>query len=112
HFPGSKTVVFDGYGCDPSTKTEEQVRRTNGKMSATIKFLETTILSTNQQYLLANRHNKSRFVRMLASYLKQPNINVIEAPAGADTLIVQAALRDGERNRVIVVTNTDVARYG
>lgn len=105
----SPTVVFDGYGT-LSTKIAEQKRRAAKTPSADIIFTESMTTTTTQEQFLTNENNKSRLIEAVSKHLYNAGINVEQAPADADTLIVSTALKlaDGEHTITVVGTDTDL----
>lgn len=106
HYGQSVTVVFDGYS-SPSTKDEEHSRRT-GKVSAETVVDDCLPAFLSQGVFMTN---KVRFINLLSSHLQSTGIDVIHAPADADSLIVSTSLdlaRTGKISVIVGEDNTDL----
>ena len=64
-------VVFDGYGCDPSTKDETHERRTGSEMGVDVDFTDDMILKMKKKLFLANFKNKQKFINSLSSQMEK-----------------------------------------
>ena len=91
HFGVGTVTVFDGYRT-VSTKAAEQLRRAKKSTSSDILFDQNMKTTTTQAAFLANNHNKERLIEMLRSLLNEACIQMKQAQADADALIVSTAL--------------------
>ena len=109
HFGFGTLVVFDGYLCKHSTKEAEQNRRASRAVSRDILFDENMETMTTQAAFLANGLNKMRLITMLSNKLALCGIQVQQADADADRLIVSSSLSVAKESpgRPVVVTGTD-----
>ena len=103
------TVVFDGYGDTTKiVKAGEQCRRTTKTSSTSdIIFDQFMKVPANQQ-LLANIHNKSRFISMPSDMLITENIAVKQAQNDAEVLIIETTIEQFNATNTIVVVGEDV----
>ena len=102
-------VLFDGSSFNfSSTKSAERSRRSNGTSSAGIVFIQNTIITVQQDKLLGNINNKTRFIKYLTQSLQENNIIVKQAEDDVDCLIVHTALGISCHFSVIVSKDTDV----
>ena len=99
------TIVFDGYESPLSTKDTAHQRRSR-TVGREVLFSEEMILTTKKEEFLSNKANKSRFIKMLATYLANRCVHVIQAKDDADVLIVQTAV-DFSRSQNVVVIGDD-----
>ena len=87
---GTCNIVFDGYSEGPSTKDHEHVRRNASKRSNTeVHCNVTNKINIKQDVFLANNTNKSRFIDMLSSYLREAGNTVVGCKEDADTEIAK-----------------------
>ncbi|XP_028418322.1 uncharacterized protein LOC114543611 [Dendronephthya gigantea] len=100
-------IVFDGYSDAPSTKCAEQNRRAMKAQSTEILFTDDMPITIRQERFLTNGKNKARFIEGLTRYLEHAEIEVKQAVADADALIVRTAI-DLSTNNNVVVVGTDV----
>ena len=107
HFCAGCYVIFDGYSNGPSTKGVEQERRAMEVRSSDIEFAEDMPVAVRQECFFANEKNKARFIRALADHMEMAGIEVKQAPADADTVIVRTAI-DLSPTIDVVVVGTDV----
>lgn len=63
--------------------------------------------TTTQAAFLANGHNKQHLIEMLSDFLNQADVQVKQAQADADALIVSTALSLAESGKPVVVVGTD-----
>lgn len=101
------TVVFDGYPSEPTTKGEEQRRRERRKSSIHIQFENSMKTTTTSQDFLGNTHNKVALITALTAHLIKVNINVAQAEADADLLIVSTALQKARNGLCAIVVGQD-----
>ena len=92
HFGDKITIVFDGYDDPLSTKVAEQERRVSNNVSAQIVFNGETVLCTTKKDFLNNRKNKSHFIQLLITRLKEANISCQQSSGDADQMISSTAL--------------------
>ena len=97
-------VVYDGYDGPPTTKSQEQMRRSLKNSSPDIIFEKPTPSTTSQQSFLANGHNKSQLISGIKSY---GLLNTVQATADADVLIVNTALEECKTRECVVVVGSD-----
>ena len=87
---GANFVVFDGYE-QTSTKSDTQILRAkNSFADVEINLTKKTV--TDRNNFMGCYTNKKRFINMLAHKLTSHGINVVQAKADADTIIVKTAL--------------------
>ena len=106
HYGTGTTIVFDGYRTI-STKATEQMRRAKKTTSSDILFDKNMQTTTTQAAFLANNNNKGHLIQMLTGILIQVGIQVKQAEADADSLIVSTALSLAECGKPVVVVGTD-----
>lgn len=106
HYGAGTVTVFDGYSMI-STKAAEQLRRAKKSTSSDILFDQNMPTTTTQAAFLANGHNKERLIEMLSDLLNQAGVQVKQAQADADALIVSTALSLAESGKPVVVVGTD-----
>ena len=106
HYGAGTTIVFDGYRT-LSTKAAEQLRRAKKSTSRDILFDLNMQTTTSQTAFLANNHNKEHLIDMLIDLLNQADIQVKQAQADADALIVSTALSLAVSGKTVVVVGTD-----
>ena len=106
HYGVGTTTVFDGYRT-VSTKAAGQLRRAKKSTSGDILFDQNMQTTTTQAAFLANNHNKERLIEMLSGLLNQAGIQVKQAQADADALIVSTALSLAAPGKPVVVVGTD-----
>ncbi|KAJ8875534.1 hypothetical protein PR048_023429 [Dryococelus australis] len=107
NYSTSVIVVFDGYGESLSTKGEERKRSASFMCSRNIELDRSTAVRTSQRDFLKNTHNKEQLIRLLIESFEHAGLVVIQAPADADTLIVETALRNYPVNKQVVVLAND-----
>jgi len=109
HFGLDALVVFDGYMSKHSTKEAKQKRRASRAVSRDILFDENMATMTTQAAFLANGRNKMRLITMLSNKFSICGIQVQQAEADADRLIVSSSLSlaKGSPERPVVVIETD-----
>lgn len=103
----SCAVVFDGYPDTPTTKGEEQRRRSSRDQSCEILFEDSMTVSTSQTQFLSNSKNKQRFIHRLSNYLTALGISVIQSYDDADTDIVREALQRCRGGRTVTIVGDD-----
>lgn len=112
HYGQQVTCIFDGYDNLNSTKCYEQERRVGGNVAPTIVFTTDTSLSRcSQKDFLNNRHNKSKFIKMLLTRFLEEGIASFQSQGDADCLIATTALTSANHNNqpvVLVGTDTDL----
>ena len=107
HYGNSTTVVFDGYGNQPSTKANEQQRRAQKNTYRDIMFEES--MPTTQAAFISNGNNKKRLIERLTEKMLLAGIRVKQAQADADTLIVSTALSTAESEKLpVIVVGTEM----
>ncbi|KAK3894781.1 hypothetical protein Pcinc_001503 [Petrolisthes cinctipes] len=107
HYYGAGTVtVFDGYRT-ASTKAAEQLRRAKKSTSSDILFDQNMKTTTTQAAFLANNHNNERLIEMLSGLLNEAGIQMKQAQADTDALIVSTALSLTASGKPVVVVGTD-----
>ena len=106
---GGCSVIFDGYGNEPSIKDHEHVRKAK-LFSPDLAIEESMPAYRNQAAFFANKQNKRFFIQLLSAHLRANQCFVCEAVDDADTVIAQCALtRALNKERVVVVADdTDV----
>jgi len=100
------TVVFDGYGNIPNTKDAEHARRISRGRSLDIIIDEAMACSSKPSEFLANEKNKVQLIALLSKKLNDEGINVRQAKADADVLIVTTAIdlsKEHSDFRVVIV---------
>ena len=106
---GSATIVFDGYGEDPSTKDAAHLRRTGGVCSTTINFTRNMILNSKKEQFLSNPHNKQRFIDLLSDKLNENGCTVHHAEGDADVLIVAKTMESArQKGTILIGEDTDL----
>lgn len=106
HYGADAIIVFDGYEAGPQTKDEKHLRR-GTKSSSDYVVERGAICSAPQAEFLSNKNNKIQLIRALSAAFQTHGHSVVQAPADADTMIVQTALREGP-HAVIVGNDTDL----
>ena len=102
---GIQTVVFDGYRL--STKNSTHQKRA-GVMSQDVDIKDENSCQANRKTFFSNYNNKERFVKALASHLKD-EFKVIECPSDADTSIIKESLTVAKRSPVTIFSDdTDI----
>jgi len=104
HFGHRVTVVFDGYGNEPTIKDHEHTRR-SVKSAPNIAVDEAKPLYSNQAAFLANKGNKKALIQLLAKYLTAAGHEVHQARDDADTLIVSHVLQIARTQCVTAVAS-------
>lgn len=90
---GKATIVFDGYGNNPSTKDHEHLRRSMKTTNCPEVVIQPHIkVSTNQSAFLSNDANKMSLIDMISEKLEHDGCTVLRSTDDADTLIVKVAL--------------------
>ena len=107
HYGTSATVVFDGYAGPPSTKSEEQKRRSARRTSADIEVTAHTKTSVCQADFLGNPHNKQGLIKLVSEGLHAAGVTVKQAVGDADTVIVSTALHLARQTEPVTVIGTD-----
>ncbi|CAH1103125.1 unnamed protein product [Psylliodes chrysocephalus] len=99
-------VVFDGYGRVLSTKAEEQRRRTSRNSSTDSN---TTVFVSRADFLVTEK-NKSRLISLLTNTFLAKELEIKQAPADADTMIVDITLEKVNNGQkvTVVITDTDI----
>ena len=92
HFGFDTLVVFYGYLSKQSTKEADQKRRASRAVSRDILFDENMETMITQAAFLANRLNKMRLITMLSNTFALCRIQVQQAEADANRLIVSLSL--------------------
>lgn len=64
-------------------------------------------ISTSQQKILANIHNKSRFISMLKEKITAENILVKQANNDADVMIIEIAIEQFNSTNTTIVVGED-----
>jgi hypothetical protein len=106
---GSATIVFDGYGEDPSTKDAAHLRRTGGVCSTSINFTGNMILNSKEEQFLSNPHNKQIFIDMLSDKLHEHGCTVHHAEGDADVLIVAKTMESArQKGTILIGEDTDL----
>lgn len=112
HYGDRTHIIFDGYGL-PSTKSNEHSRRTMSKRCQDLDIVEANAAPCTQELLLSNEANKSKFINLIAAYLKQDGYHVFVCVADADTKIVLTALELAGNSEItnvaVVADDTDIA---
>ena len=98
---GVQTVVFDGYSL--STKNSAHQKRA-GVMSQDVDIKDENSCQANRKTFFGNYNNKERFVKALASHLKD-EFKVIECPSDADTSIIKESLTVAKRSPVTIFSD-------
>ena len=106
HYGVGTIVIFDGYEY-VSTKTSEQLRRSNKTTSSDIMFDSNMQTTTTQGAFLSNSHNKKLFIKLLSGYLTREGIKTDQARADADALIVSTALNSASASHPVAVVGKD-----
>ena len=102
-------VVFDGYDGGPSTKDNVHIRRTGGRMGAEVLVRGDLLMNTKKQQFLLNQQNKQKFIYLMDAHLHASGIETLHAPADADFLIVNTAVRmASEYNTIVIGEDTDL----
>lgn len=106
------TIVFDGYDSGPTTKAQEQLRRSKklGSGSADIDISDSALATLHQANFLNNLRNKRAFIQHLIKKLVATGLSVEQAEGDADTKIVSTSLslRDINDSVVLVGEDTDL----
>ena len=103
------TVVFDGYGSEPSTKSMTHQRCSAGKESATVTFRDGMKVTAKKDVFLANTENKKRFIAMLQRHLSESGCHTLQAEGDVDVLIVKTAVDAAVTHpTVLVEDDTDL----
>ena len=97
------TVVFDGYGSEPSTKSMTHQRRSAGKGSATVTLQDGMKVTAKRDAFLANTEKKKRFIAMLQRYLSESGCRTLQAEGDADVLIVKTAVDSAVTHPTVLV---------
>uniref|UniRef100_A0A1B6EX23 Uncharacterized protein n=1 Tax=Cuerna arida TaxID=1464854 RepID=A0A1B6EX23_9HEMI len=84
----NSTIVFDGYPSEPTTKGEEQSRRSGKNSSCSIEFDMNTVCVTKKEPFLANKTNKRKLIANLSEELNSRGICSVTAEVDADLDIV------------------------
>lgn len=102
------TVVFDGYD-ELNNKNMTQLRRSAGKVGATVTFSEGMKVLMKRELFLANLENKKLFITTLRGFLEKDGIHTIQADGDADVLIVETAVESAAiETTVLVGDDTDL----
>ena len=106
------TVVFDGYGEEPSTKDHEHMRRMAGKkVSLDMRVTPELTISCDREVFLANEKNKGALITIISAEMASHNITVRQAKDDGDTLIVRSAIdlvASVKSPVVVVAQDTDI----
>ena len=86
------TVVFDGYGQDPSIKDNTHQRRGQNTRPV-VSFNTDTEFVGKKEDFLSTPCNKQRLIDMITQELQMGGSTVINAPGDADVDIVKAAIK-------------------
>ena len=108
---GKATIVFDGYGNNPSTKDHEPLRRSMKSVSCPDVEVQPHIkVSTNQNTFLSNDANKMKLIDLITEKLESDGCTVQRCTDDADTMIVRAALDHCKNGDSVTVfaNDTDV----
>ena len=108
---GQCHVVFDGYDDGPAIKDHEHQRRSIGKKaSAEITIEEANVAQDQQNVFLGNETNKSKFIGLLAKYLRLAGHLVKCCTGDADVEIVATAIDLAKKKRpsIVVADDTDI----
>ena len=108
HYGQDAKVRLNGYEQQLFTKVVEQARRASKKMSASILINGAMPTTASQADFLSNVKNKGRLIKMLIDHLRAAEVDVQQAPADADTLIVSTTLGITDKPGVAVGTDTDL----
>ena len=98
--------MFDGYSDNPSTKECAHMRRSGGTISVTVHFTSSMALQTKKEEFLSNKHNKhnkQRFIALLAQRLEHAGCEIHQASGNADVLIMQTALTSAAKEETVQV---------
>ena len=105
---GFAYVVFDGY--DSSTKSNEHLRRGQGKVTQDVVIKEDNLVPYAKDRFLASTNNKIELINLISKHLTDDGQNVYQCKADADTKIVSTALHiAADANAVVVADDTDIA---
>ena len=106
------TVVFDGYGDEPSLKDHEHMRRMTGKKnSPDLRVTPELTISCDREVFLANEKNKQDLIMIMSIEMENHNIVVYQAKEDGDTIIVKTAIdlvRSVNTPVVVVAQDTDI----
>lgn len=106
------TVVFDGYGEEPSMKDHEHMRRMAGKkVYPDVRVTPEFTISCDREVFLANEKIKGALIMMISTEMASHNIVVRQAKDDGDTLIVKTAMdlvKSVNTPVVVVAQDTDI----
>lgn len=108
---GKATIVFDGYGNNPSTKDHEHLRRSMKSVNCPDVEVQPHIkVATNQNAFLSSDANKTKLINLLSGKFQCDGCFVLRASDDADTMIVKAALDHCKNGDSVTVfaNDTDV----
>ena len=111
HYGTGATVVFDGYGTTPTTKTITHQKGNSGcnKHRSVNIALNLQIHTTNTTSFLAAPQNKAQLICLLQERLQTAGVSVQQAAGDADWKIVQQALNTAmEIPCILVGDDTDL----
>jgi hypothetical protein len=85
---GKPTIIFDGYGNNPSTKYHEHFRRCSKSSVCPDVTVQPEIkVSLNQHPFLSNDSNKSELINLISDKLEEDGCLVKHSSTDADTMI-------------------------
>lgn len=106
-YGSNSTVVFDGYPLEPTTKGEEQARRSAKNTSCDIDFDLNTVCISKKLSFLSNKNNKRKMIIILSEELRNKGIVSVTAEADADLDIIRSGIAQLNRFSQVVIVGSD-----